>query len=113
MDTIFDLSKNIEITPFVIQAKRTPNLPQVVNTSLSGLAYVQVTGTIYYTTEVSFVIHKTMDSELLSAWKTGSLIKVVDGDITLQGYITSVELDTELADGYHKGSIDLQEDPLT
>lgn len=112
MDTIFDVTGGVEITPYISKTKRTPNLPQVVNVALNGLAYVQTTGAIFYQLEVDFVIHQSNDFFLLRAWENGNLVKVVDDGVTRQGYIISLELEEEYAEGYHKGHITIQEDPV-
>lgn len=112
MDTIFDMVKNVEITPHVAKTKRTPNLPQVVNVALNGLAYIQTTGVLTYQLEVEFVIHQDNDALLLKAWEYGNLVKVVDGNSTRQGYITFVELEEDYADGYHAGTLIIQEESV-
>lgn len=112
MDTIFDTVQGVEITPYVVKTKRTPSLPQVVNVALNGLAYIQTTGVLTYKLEVDFVIHQGNDSLLLRAWEYGNLVKVTDDGVTRQGYITSLELGDEYADGYHTGNIMIQEDSV-
>lgn len=110
MDTIFDTVYGVEITPHVAKTKRTPDLPQVVNVALNGLAYVQTTGVLTYKLEVEFVIHTNNDPLLMRAWEYGSLVKVVDDNNTRYGYITSLKLEEDYADGYHSGSMTLQEE---
>lgn len=110
MDTIFDTVQNVEITPYVAKTKRIPDLPQIVNVALNGLAYVQTTGVLTHQLEVEFVIHKDNDNLLIQAWKYANLVKVTDDGVTRQGYIISLELGNEYADGYHTGNITLQED---
>lgn len=110
MDTVFDTSRGVEITPYVAKTKRTPVLPQVVNVALNGLAYIQTTGVLTYQLEVELVIHQNNDALLLRAWEYGSLIKVVDEGNTYQGYITAITLEDEYAEGYHRGNITIQEE---
>ena len=62
--------------------------------------------------EVDFVIHQDNDSLLLRAWEYGNLVKVIDDGVTRHGYITSLELGDEYADGYHTGNIMIQEDSV-
>lgn len=112
MDTVFDMIRGVEITPYVAKTKRTPSLPQVVNVSLNGLAYVQTTGVITYQLEVDFVINRANDLLLLQAWENGNLVKVVDDGITRQGYIIALDLEEDYADGYHNGHIIIQEDSV-
>lgn len=113
MDTLYDTTRGVEITPYISKTVRTPNLTQVVNTALNGLTYLQSVGPITYRTQVEFVIHKDNDPLILSAWLNGNLIQVID-DLTLRyGYIIDLELEEEYADGYHKGTIVLQEEGAT
>lgn len=109
-DTLYNETEKVEITPHIAKTVRTPSLAQVVNTALNGLAHIQNIGIITYQTEVEFVIHQDNDSLLLSAWRKGNLIKVVDGSVTRYGYIIRLELGEDYAEGYHTGTILLQEE---
>lgn len=110
LDTIHDEVVGVEITPYVSKTVRTPSLTQVVNTSLNGLTYVQNIGRIIYKVQVDFVIHKDNDALLLTAWHSAHMVKVVDDGAIYYGYIIDLELDTDYADGYHSGSILIQEE---
>lgn len=112
MDALYDATLNEKITPYIIQTRRTPSLTQVVNTSLSGKPYIQNIGSITYTTEVEFVLQTVKDSNLYQAWESGNLMKVVDDDKTLYGYIIELQLEDDLVDGYHKGTLTLQEEQM-
>ena len=109
-DTIYNEMLGIEITPHVVKTYRTPSLPQVVNTSLSGLAYIQTVGVLTYQVQVDFVIHESSDKLLLDSWTHVDLMKIVDDDKVYQGYIIDLALDHEYANGYHSGSILIQEE---
>ena len=109
-DTLYNQSKNIEITKDIIETLRTPSLQQVLNVGLNGLVYIQNIGAVTYQVQVDFVIHESNDIVLLNAWKDGNLIKVVDDNNEYIGYITAVNLDNKHAQGYHKGTIILQEE---
>lgn len=109
-DTLYNEVIGVEITPYIAKTIRTPLLPQIVNSSLSGLAYVQVTGTVTFQTQVDFIINEANDNDLLSAWENGNLIKVIDGAKVIKGYIIGVTLDENYANGYHAGSILIQEE---
>ena len=110
MDTLFDTIRGVEITPHISKTKRTPTLPQVVNVALNGLPHVQTTGVLTHQLEVEFVIHQDSDLLLLRAWEQGNLVRVTDGGITRHGYIISVELSEDYAEGYHEGFVLVQED---
>ena len=109
-DTIFNKTKNIEITPHVMKTYRTPSLSQVVNVSLNGLAYIQSTGPITYQIHVDFAIHENNDSLLLDAWKNVDLIEIIDEGKTYYGYIIDLKFDHDFANGYHAGAILVQEE---
>ena len=109
-DTLYNQSKSIEITKDIIETLRTPSLQQVLNVGLNGLVYIQNIGSVTYQVQVDFVIHESNDIVLLNAWKDGNLIKVVDDNNEYIGYITAVNLDNKHAQGYHKGTIILQEE---
>lgn len=113
LDTLYDESKKVEITPYIAKTVRTPSLTQVVNTALNGLAHVQNIGSVTYQTKVEFVLHKDNDPLLLSAWHQGNLMKVVDDSVIRYGYIIKLELGEDYADGYHTGAILLQEEVTT
>ena len=109
-DTIFNEIRGVEITPFVARTIRIPSLAQVVNTSLSGLTYVQNIGNIVYQVEVEFIVHKDNDSLLLDTWHKGDMVKVVDDGNEYYGYIIRLEFSPEYAEGYHAGIILIQEE---
>lgn len=109
-DIILNEATSVEITSHIIKTYRTPSLNQVVNVSLSGLVYVQNIGSVMYQVQVDFVIHESNDIVLLNAWKDGNLIKVVDDDKIYYGYIIDLTLDQDFANGYHSGSILIQEE---
>ena len=109
-DTIYNEITKVEITPHVMKTYRTPSLSQIVNTSLSGLTYVQTVGAVTYQTQVDFVIHKNNDSMLVEAWKNVDLMKIIDDNEIYYGYIIDLRFDNEYANDYHSGSILIQEE---
>lgn len=109
-DTIYDEIASVEITPHIAKTVRTPILTQVVNTSLNGLTYIQSIGKMTYQTKVEFVIHKDNDPLLLDAWYGGNIVKVIDDGDTYYGYIISLQLGDKYAEGYHTGTIVIQEE---
>ena len=111
-DMILNEDAKIEITPYVAKTTRTPVLTQVINTSLNGLPHIQNIGTVGYQVEVEFIIHKDDDPELIRAWNDGNMVKVVDDDNEYHGYIIAVTLSPDYAEGYHAGSILIQEELL-
>ena len=110
MDTIFDTIEGVEITPHVQKTQRKSELPQLINVTLSGFAHIQTVGEFIHELEVDFVLHTDNDAALLRAWKLGHLLKVVNDGATRYGYITSLELEEDMVEGYHKGNATLQED---
>lgn len=110
MDTLYDSTLGREITPYIIGTTRNSSLTQVINHSLSGALYLQVIGTVVNSTEVEFVIATSNDSLLMTAWSSGSLVKVTNDGQTRSGYITELQLDDTIVDGYHKGTLTLQEE---
>lgn len=110
MDTVFNETKRVEITPFVAKTIRTPSLTQVKNVSLNGLPHIQNIGAISYKVLVEFVLHSSNDELLLGAWLDGDLVKVVDDGSTYRGYIVELKLESDYADEYHKGEITIQEE---
>lgn len=109
-DTLYDVTRSLEITPFISKTVRTPSLTQVVNVSMNGLPHIQNIGTVSYQTRVEFVLHKSSDPLLMDSWHKGNLMKVVDDSVERFGYIIGLELGEDYADGYHTGSILLQEE---
>lgn len=109
-DTLYDVTRGLEITPFISKTIRTPSLTQVVNVSLNGLPHIQNIGAVSYQTRVEFVIHSNNDPSLMVSWRQGSLMRVIDSSVERLGYIISLELGEDYADGYHTGSILLQEE---
>ena len=112
-DTLYNATLGVEITPHIGKTIRTPSLPQVVNVALNGLPHIQNVGLISYQLQVEFVIHQNMDGTLLTAWQNGNLIKVVDDGVTRFGYITKLTFGKDYAEGYHTGTIVLQEEVYT
>lgn len=109
-DTLFNQSSGVEITKDIIDTLRTPFLNQVVNVGLNGLVHIQNIGKISFQVLVNFVIHESNDALLYEAYENASLIKVVDDAKEYYGYIISVELGNEYAEGYHLGTIIIQEE---
>ena len=110
LDTLYDETDKVEITPYINKTTRTRSLNQVVNTALSGIPHIQNIGMITYQTQVEFVLHESDDNVLLRAWQRGNLIKVVDNSVTRTGYIIDLVLSDEYAEGYHSGVLLLQEE---
>lgn len=110
-DTIFNEITGVEITPYVAKTIRTPSLNQIINTSLNGLVHIQNIGKVTYQTNVEFIIHKSNDYKLIEAWHKGDLLKVIDDDNIFYGYIIQLTLSPDYAQGYHAGSILIQEEP--
>lgn len=109
-DTLYNQSKNIEITKDIIETLRTPSLQQVLNVGLNGLVHIQNIGIVNYQIQVDFIIHKQNDKLIYDAYRDADLIKVIDDNNEYIGYITAVNLDNKYAQGYHKGTIILQEE---
>lgn len=110
MDTFYDETLGLEITPHIVKTVRAFDLPQVVNVSLNGLAYIQTTGSIAFQVQVNFVIHENNDNDLFNAWINGDLMKVVDDEKTYYGYIIDLKFDDDYAKGYHSGTAVIQEE---
>ena len=109
-DTIHNVTEDYEITPHVIRTTRTRSLSQVVNTTLRGFTHVQNIGVVTYQLTVEFVLYHDRDVALETAWMCGDLIKVVDDQKIYYGYITKLSLSDEYVDGYHKGTLVIQEE---
>lgn len=109
-DTIWNEPLGVEITPYVKDVSRTPSLAQVVNTSLSGLAYIQNVGKVTYQLTVDIVLSSAQDSVLMTAWVDGDLVKVINDDTVYYGYIIGVSTGDDYADGFHEATILLQEE---
>ena len=109
-DTLYNQSKSIEITKDIIETLRTPSLQQVLNVGLNGLVHIQNIGIVNYQIQVDFIIHKQNDKLIYDAYRDADLIKVIDDNNEYIGYIISVNLDNKHAQGYHKGTIILQEE---
>ena len=111
-DTLYNQSKSIEITKDIIETLRTPSLQQVLNVGLNGLVHIQNIGIVNYQIQVDFIIHKKNDKLIYDAYRDADLIKVIDDNNEYIGYITAVNLDNKYAQGYHKGTIILQEEAV-
>ena len=109
-DTITNQSTGTEITKNVIRTSRSSSLAQAVNVALNGIVHVQNFGKVKFRVQVEFVIHESNDNLLYEAWRNADLIKVIDDGRIYSGYITSVALSTDFAQGYHEGVIVLQEE---
>ena len=111
-DTLHNETTGVEITPFIAKTIRTPSLTQVINTAINGLAHIQNIGVVSFQTQVEFVIHRDNDILLLNAWQDGNLLRVIDDELTRYGYIVGLELGEDYADGYHVGTLLLQEEVI-
>lgn len=111
-DTLYNQSKNIEITKDIIRTLRASSLQQVLNTGLNGLVHIQNIGVVNFQVQVEFIIHKKNDNLIYNAYRDADLMKIVDDDNEYIGYIISVSLDNKYAQGYHKGTIILQEEVI-
>lgn len=111
-DVLYNQSKNIEITKDINETFRASSLQQVLNVGLNGLVHIQNIGVVNYQVQVDFIIHKTNDKLLYDAYRDADLVKVVDGENEYIGYITSVNLDNKFAQGFHRGSVILQEEVI-
>lgn len=111
-DTLYNQSKDVEITKDIIETLRTPSLQQILNVGLNGLVYIQNIGDVSYQTQVEFIVHKQNDEIIYDAYRDADLIKIIDDDNEYFGYIIAVNLDNKYAQGYHKGTIILQEEVI-
>lgn len=109
-DTLYDVNAGKELTPYIVKTERTPSLNQVVNNGLNGVVHIQNIGVVNFEIDVQFVLHKSNDESVYTAYQNGHLLQVRDDDREYFGYITAVALEEDYADGYHAGRLVLQQE---
>lgn len=109
-DTLFNQTSGVEITKDIVRTSRATSLNQVLNVGLNGLIHIQNIGKASHQITVEFVIHENNDNLLYTAYENANMIKVVDDNREYYGYIISIELGNEYAEGYHTGTIIIQQE---